>query len=229
MKYVSIDIETTGLDENIHQIIEIAAIIEDTNKPTTYEEAPKFRRFVLNPDGKYLFSSYAANLNKRIIEVISKIENGGKYEQSETPNLDDGYCYEDNVVFQLTDFLNRNEIFTYRSTKINVAGKNFKGFDQKFLYKLPDFKNRIEFDYRGLDPASIFIDWDIDASAPSTEKCKVRAGSEGKVSHEALQDAWDIIELFRFDKNQKDEFKRLKRFYDDETKLIMFREQKKRL
>lgn len=30
MKYVSIDIETTGLNPEVHQVIELAAVLEDT-------------------------------------------------------------------------------------------------------------------------------------------------------------------------------------------------------
>ncbi len=70
MKYVSIDIETTGTDEKIHQIIEFAAIIEDSENQLNFDEIPKFRRIVLNPEKKYVFSSYASNLNKDLIDVF---------------------------------------------------------------------------------------------------------------------------------------------------------------
>ena len=41
MKYLSLDIETTGLDPNIHQIIEIGAVLEYSHLPV--DELPSFR------------------------------------------------------------------------------------------------------------------------------------------------------------------------------------------
>lgn len=76
MKYLSIDLETTGLDENEHQIIEFGAIIEDSNDPKSYEESKKYRRIVLAPDRKYVFSSMAAKINADLIALIAKIESG---------------------------------------------------------------------------------------------------------------------------------------------------------
>ena len=43
MKYVSIDIETTGLDPKLDQVLEMAAIVEDTEEKLKYSIAPKFR------------------------------------------------------------------------------------------------------------------------------------------------------------------------------------------
>lgn len=206
MKYVSIDIETTGLDEEKHQIIEFAAIIEDSSKHLTFQEIPKFRRIVLNAEGMYNFSSYACNMNKRIIEIISIIENGGKYQPLDLFNLDDTFCYDYQLSEEFSNFLDAHQI---RTENVNAAGKNFKGFDQKFLSKLMGFNRRIKFNYRGLDPGTIFIDWDNDSSVPNTEKCKQRAGFTKEVTHEALQDAWDVIQLLRADQTQKEEYKRL--------------------
>lgn len=42
MKYISIDIETTGLNPAVDQILEIGAILEDTLNPSTYDNAQKF-------------------------------------------------------------------------------------------------------------------------------------------------------------------------------------------
>ena len=40
-------------------------------------------------------------------------------------------------------------------------------------------------------------DWNEDESLPSLIKCKERANIEGIVTHNALEDAWDVIELLR--------------------------------
>ena len=47
MIYVSIDIETSGLDHEKHKVLSIGAIIEDTEKKLPYEECPKFNAIVL--------------------------------------------------------------------------------------------------------------------------------------------------------------------------------------
>ena len=42
MKYISIDIETTGLDPENCQILSIGAVIEDTLNQLPFEELPTF-------------------------------------------------------------------------------------------------------------------------------------------------------------------------------------------
>ena len=49
MKYVSIDIETTGLDPETCQTIQIGAGIEDTNNPLPIEDLPRFKCLVEHP------------------------------------------------------------------------------------------------------------------------------------------------------------------------------------
>ncbi len=46
MKYLSIDIETTGLDPEKCDILEVAAIIEDTEKKLPREECPTFHCYI---------------------------------------------------------------------------------------------------------------------------------------------------------------------------------------
>jgi hypothetical protein len=80
---------------------------------------------------------------------------------------------------------------------INVAGKNFGTFDKLFLQELPWWQKLIRTRSRILDPAILFCDWNNDESLPSLTKCKERASIEGIVTHNALEDAWDVIELLR--------------------------------
>ncbi len=80
---------------------------------------------------------------------------------------------------------------------INVAGKNFGTFDKLFLEQLPWWKKLIRTRQRIIDPSILFVDWSEDNSLPSLTKCKERANIEGIVTHNALEDAWDVIELLR--------------------------------
>src|SRR5258708_8654734 len=87
LKYCSIDIETTGLSPDYHQMIEFGAIIEDSANPKSYEDSPKYRRILLSQDGNYNFSSYAAKLNAGLIAQIADIENGKKIDLPSEPRL----------------------------------------------------------------------------------------------------------------------------------------------
>jgi hypothetical protein len=41
------------------------------------------------------------------------------------------------------------------------------------------------------------VDWKNDKSLPNLTTCKERAGVSGIVTHNALEDAWDVIEVLR--------------------------------
>jgi len=71
MKYISIDIETTGLDPQQNDIIEFGAIIEDSNDPKPLEELPQFQTYV--HDGNPLFGNvFALNMNANIIRILAE-------------------------------------------------------------------------------------------------------------------------------------------------------------
>jgi hypothetical protein len=80
---------------------------------------------------------------------------------------------------------------------LNVAGKNFGTFDKLFLEKLPWWKKLIQPKQRFLDPAILCCDWVNDESLPSLNQCKSRLNIKGEVSHNALEDAWDVIQVLR--------------------------------
>jgi hypothetical protein len=50
---------------------------------------------------------------------------------------------------------------------------------------------------RVIDPAILMVDWKNDESLPNLKVCKERADIEGIVTHNALEDAWDVIEVLR--------------------------------
>ena len=69
MKYVSIDIETSGLDPESNCILSFGAIIEDTKTKLPYEKVPKFYKIInqQNITGR----AFALNMNKDIIETLA--------------------------------------------------------------------------------------------------------------------------------------------------------------
>lgn len=65
------------------------------------------------------------------------------------------------------------------------------------LEKLPWFKKLIKIRQRIIDPAILFCDWKNDETLPNLQECKNRGKIGGVVTHNALEDAWDVIELLR--------------------------------
>lgn len=188
MKYFSIDCEMTGLNPENHQIIEFGAIFVDTVKNTR----KSFTRIVIHPE--YIGEAYAINMNNRIFDVLAGLEKDNdkkaymEYWRINTPGQ---------LVNAFYDFIgacgiepNKDKSYT-----INVAGKNFASFDQKFLEKLPKWNKKIRISSRILDPGILYVDWNKDERLPSLGECKKRAGMNEVVSHNALMDAMDVVDL----------------------------------
>ena len=221
MKYISIDIETTGLDADFNHILSIGAVIEDTLNPLPFEELPKFHA-VIKRESVY-GSIFALNLNRDLIQAMKdyseartqelkdEIEEsfGAKfYEEDEVVEALYQFCYRNNLVEFDPDFLNKHVKLVdgimypilgsnMKKTYLNCAGKNFAGFDKKFLEKLPRWKQVFSIRSRVLDPGILFVDWKNDESIPSLDQCKQRAGIDGVVTHNAVEDAMDVVMLLR--------------------------------
>ena len=215
MIYVSIDIETSGLDHEKHKVLSIGAIIEDTEKKLPYEECPKFNTIILQ--NEITGSPRALTMNKEIIEMIGDYIEGTDFEIN-VMNTHSDYSFhkEDDVVKEFYTFLwcNGFSLLDSQSTHVNgkltpiidgktkpitlnVAGKNFGTFDKLFLQELPWWQKLIRTRQRVLDPAILMVDWKNDKSLPNLTQCKERAGVNGIVTHNALEDAWDVIEVLR--------------------------------
>ena len=195
MKYISLDIETNGTDFETDLILQIGAVAEDTNNPAPLDDLEIFGCYVIHPEEEIMKGNPAAlEMNE---ETIHKILNREKY--------------KGDYLFLTPDQVTRNFLtwlknIGYESGKLKdkeivreivFAGKNFNGFDRLFLNRLPEWKDRIISKFRALDPATHFINWHTDECPPTLDECKKRAGVEGSVTHDALDDAFDIIEIFR--------------------------------
>lgn len=219
MKFCSIDIETTGLDPERNQILSIGAIIEDTTKKLSFEDIPKFNAIILHHE--LTGSPRAITMNKDIISLMGEYLEGDKdVRKKHDEHSGFQFLEPDEVAKAFFDFLWRNGFnYTFggvgkearvidgkyyplfngntKSILINVAGKNFGTFDKLFLEKLPWWKKLIQPKQRIIDPSILFCDFNNDDALPSLTKCKERAGIEGIVTHNALEDAWDVILLLR--------------------------------
>jgi hypothetical protein len=219
MIYVSIDIETSGLDHEKHKVLSIGAIIEDTEKRLPYEECPKFNVIVLQ--NEIIGSPRALTMNKEIISMMGEYLEGTDEARHLMKSHSDYSFYEsDDVVKQFYYWLETNGLgyglmnsghygkaqdgkwlpsinSATKPITLNVAGKNFGTFDKLFLQELPWWQKLIRTRQRVLDPAILCVDWKNDTSLPNLTQCKERAGVSGIVTHNALEDAWDVIEVLR--------------------------------
>lgn len=222
MRYVSVDIETTGLDRENDQILSIGAVIEDTNNILPLEDLPQIHIVIMRE--RIGGSLFAINMHKNLIaDMIAyqslKSDDDRKEHSLKTKTK---YVKEDEAVEALFMFMFDNgfrpdkfdslrniqhqtvngkkySVLNKLITKMyfNIAGKNFGTFDKVFLEKLPKWKLVFSPRTRLIDPALLFVDWKNDDALPGLELCKDRAGCAGTVSHNAVEDAMDVIKILR--------------------------------
>lgn len=181
MKYVAIHIKTLGLDPKIHQIIELNAIADDLNEQLPIEKLPKFQTYVSYET--YSGCAYALAEHAGIFNKISNYNNNGV-----------NICYPETLIGNFNNFLYNKCGYKYGET-VNIAGKNFANFDNKFLEKLENY-SFIKIHHRIIDPAILYF-IPTDTVLPSLEQCVERAGIEIKSTAEM------VVQLLRhkFPKN----------------------------
>lgn len=186
MKYVSIDIETTGLNHDICNILEFAAVVDDLKLQLPVEKLPVFQTYILQDH--YIGEPYALGMHADIFKKIANWKKSGI-----------NVCSPSDLLPRFHTFLTTLAGYSDATgiIKINVAGKNFGNFDSKFLEKLPHHNLLVKFRHRILDPAMLYFDPNEDEELPGTEKCMERAGIDGEVKHTALEDALNVIRLLR--------------------------------
>jgi len=183
MRYVSIDIETLGLDPTCCDIVEFGAVIDDFESPL--KDLPTFHCYLTKPRNIYKGDVYAMFMHSKssIFERIAKREPGYSY------------IPEDLLDEVFAEWL--QEQGYGEKDKIVVAGKNFSGFDLPFL-KTIGFGTKTRLHHRVIDPGSMFFDPRIDEVPPGLEDCLKRAGIEKTVDHTAVEDAMDVIRCVRY-------------------------------
>jgi hypothetical protein len=194
MKYVSIDIETTGLDSDSCDIIEFAAIIDDLKSQKPIDKLSFFHAYILPPigSGQYKGQPYALSMHSKIFKRIATLEKPYMYLQT----------FE--LAETFSNWLSNQDV----TGRITVAGKNYGMFDDRFL-RDNDWKEYVGMHHRVLDPAMYFLNPYEDKCLPDTKTCKERANvwienfgttepfSDVEVAHTALEDAKDVVKLMR--------------------------------
>lgn len=196
MKYFSIDLETTGLDWDNHQILEFGAIFEDTDNPKSYEDSEKLH--VIFRHKQITGDPYALQMNNRLLRIIAGVD-----------PLPEGCTFwtQSNYMEDvISNFLSlsfapwaKKLLGEKTNFRVNVAGKNFAAFDLNFLRphiddSLPTGKL---FNHRILDVGSMFAN-SGDVSLPNLTECLKRTGYDEPTDlHSALGDCWDVIRSVR--------------------------------
>jgi hypothetical protein len=217
MIYISCDIETSGLDAENNQILSVGAILEDTTKKLSFEEIPKFHCAIVHK--QIIGNPFALNMNRELISLISKYEKDGSVNknipqpekikvvtESELSRefymwlCDNGLVAPINPTDSVMNINGKSyaALTSQRTpTSLTFAGKNFGTFDKKFLEKLPGWNKAIRIKSRILDPSILFMDWSNDTELPNLDTCKQRGNVQGIVTHDAIEDAWDVVQLLR--------------------------------
>ena len=185
MRYVSLDLETSGSNPARHQVLELAAVIEDSRHPLPLAELPAFRRVVRHPE--YVGTAGALALNAGLIAELARKE----------PNPE--LCSPAELLPQLREFLLAHGCKTdkHDCVAVTMAGKNIAVFDLGFLKELPGYGTLVRAEPAMLDPAAFYLNWRKDSRLPSMSICKARAGLGREVAHQALADALDVVRLLR--------------------------------
>ena len=214
MKYIVIDLETTGIpgkDGTLEelQVIEFGAIIEDTNNPLSYDDIPKYSKIVRH--NQYTGGAFAINMNRRIFEILANRERHrglarGDYDKQYEivgikdlandfykflyPHFSELYNQEDKFTEGMVSFKEAPFIIT-------PAGKNFDAFDRRFINIIPKWDQYVNMRHRTIDPTTSYVDWYNDETPPGLGQCLERAGIMKQVTHKAVEDCWDTLEVLR--------------------------------
>lgn len=184
MKYVSIDIETTGLDMDRCQVLEVGAVIDDLSWPEVVGKGPyggrPYFRSLVDP-GLIVGEPFALQMNQKL---LMELHEARKEDKDISPAA---------VDLRLTTFMSMADDANLKAV---CAGKNVASFDIPFLKKAGFECTCKRIHHRSVDPAMLY--WQKgDRCSPSLSECLKRAGINEEVSHTACEDAWQVIRLIR--------------------------------
>lgn len=181
MLICAIDLETSGLNPEAHQILQIGAVVLDTSDLSTPTRARQsFNCYVNHP--VIVGSAFALAMNHKILAALAA---GG--------TINDAPVFsQDRAIEAFEAWLADQVGVSQNGFQCTFAGKNVASFDMQFL-KAAGFRGGAN--HRTIDPALAFIDWATDITPPGVEACLKRAGLQKTVAHDALEDARDVVDL----------------------------------
>lgn len=170
--YVSLDIETTGLNTKRAHVLQIAAIYDNGN---SLDDLPTFERVVKWPEFYYM-NEFALKTNYWLLERGFRNDN---VVSIETARQD------------FSKWLGEVQ----PEGKLIAAGKNIQGYDFPVLRNFENGFDLSRFIHRCLDPGSMYTE-EFD-HIPSLSEINKLLGRP-TVSHNALDDCWDVLYAVRY-------------------------------
>lgn len=181
MKYVSIDIETAGLDKTKCQILEIAAIYDDLSFDNHSDNY--FHCYISPRNGQfYTGEPRALEMNNELIEnILLKKTETPIYTEQEVPGKFKKWLVS----------------LGYTRYGFTPAGKNVGTFDLPFIEELPNYASYwIIRKHRTLDVGNLYVR-PTDDVIPDLNECLRRAKINLETRHNGLDDALLNIKLIR--------------------------------
>ncbi|KKL82935.1 hypothetical protein LCGC14_1979800 [marine sediment metagenome] len=172
----SIDIETTGLDPERNQVLEIGVA-----RGEIYDDSPLDTWHCYVDHDELCINPFALNMNRDLLKEIYQLK-----------QTDPGRLIPPSRIFP---FFQKwlNEMGLAKRAKLIACGRNFNGFDRQFLKRL-GFDDL--FRHRVIDPTVLFMRRG-DEYPPSLEEAAKRAGLPPRISHRAIDDAIQSIGCVR--------------------------------
>lgn len=194
MKFVAIDIETTGLNKELDHVLQIALVVEDTHNPhTPVEDLPTFEALIWYD--RISGSPFALNMNREIVELLATARPGPVDFRDRRVDVYERLNEALFTAIAWLDMLYDNGKALVKPTKFVAAGKNAAGFDLPFLG--PDFQKH--FHHRVIDVGSVALGanrsgafWQEDRPPGMRE-----LHENDEPTHDALEDARDVVRLLR--------------------------------
>ena len=181
MKYVSLDIETSSLTPDPENVISLAMVIDDLVTPI--DQLPRlhilFKQELQDTD------DYAMAMNSKLLYARASNAAMEKFPELCLTHVVRDWSHASDLIHQFLHGI-------VGLDRLPLAGKNVMGFDYQFL---PQEVKRW-FAHRSLDPGSMYA-LPTDKRPPDTSECCRRAGIDDTVTHNALDDALQVIALIR--------------------------------
>ncbi len=207
MRYVSINIETTGGDVDYCQVLSIDAIIDDLEVQKSFDMLPRFHAYLSYP--RIMGSPRALARNSNILKKLSEVafpmtlEDIRKRPAGPQKYIDiviDGRSTIPAIVFR--NFLKDNgynmssDVDDRGRICIIPAGKDFAFFGRRFLESLPGLSEQVSMGHCCLDPSILYVEPN-DTEIPSLSQCIDRSGEYPRQIHNTLDDTLSVIKLLR--------------------------------
>jgi len=186
MKYLALDIETTGVHDDAN-ILEVFMILEDTSKPLdeVLEKAPQEHWHIKH--NTYNISPFLIdNEEYGTMGLIKACELCGQ-------TVD----FVGTKIINMLKMIKGFDLDIQKTGRILTGGKNAAKFDIPMICKEFQINREDFFHQRTVDPTFYFIE-DGDIVPPSMKQCLERASIDEVVGHSGRNDTIQFMKLVRY-------------------------------